>query len=96
MSSVASSDSAILSSEVSSVEIPAAEANSTVSADSSAEAYTEELDLIVTHLETLDSKLEIVEGAAGTVLTYGVFYIPLIVLILSLWWFFRQFLERYI
>jgi len=63
--------------------------------DSSTIDFSEDLDVIVTRLETLDSKMEVVENAAGTVLTYGVFYVPLIVLVLSLWWFFRNFLNRY-
>lgn len=78
-----------------SVESASSESTTAVLTDSSTIDFSEDLDVIVTRLETLDSKMEVVENAAGTVLTYGVFYVPLLVLVLSLWWFFRNFLNRY-
>lgn len=78
-----------------SVESASSESATAVLTDSSTIDFSEDLDVIVTRLETLDSKMEVVENAAGTVLTYGVFYVPLLVLVLSLWWFFRNFLNRY-
>lgn len=78
-----------------SVESASSESTTAVLTDSSTIDFFEDLDVIVTRLETLDSKMEVVENAAGTVLTYGVFYVPLLVLVLSLWWFFRNFLNRY-
>jgi hypothetical protein len=78
-----------------SVESASSESATAVLTDSSTIDFSEDLDVIVTRLETLDSKMEVVESAAGTVLTYGVFYVPLLVLVLSLWWFFRNFLNRY-
>lgn len=77
------------------VESASSESTTAVLTDSSTIDFSEDLDVIVTRLETLDSKMEVVENAAGTVLTYGVFYVPLLVLVLSLWWFFRNFLNRY-
>lgn len=92
-------------SDSSAAESPAvpAEAASTASseaaaADSSVTAtsdYSEELQMITEKMIIMDQRMEAVESAAGTVLTYGVFYIPLIILVLSLWWFFRNFLNRY-
>lgn len=78
-----------------SVESASSESVTAVLTDSSTIDFSEDLDVIVTRLETLDTKMEVVENAAGTVLTYGVFYVPLLVLVLSLWWFFRNFLNRY-
>ena len=78
-----------------SVESASSESTTAVLTDSSTIDFSEDLDVIVTRLETLDSKMEVVDNAAGTVLTYGVFYVPLLVRVLTLWWFFRNFLNRY-
>lgn len=94
-SSVAVSEVTTDSATEGSVESASSESTTAVLTDSSTIDFSEDLDVIVTRLETLDSKMEVVENAAGTVLTYGVFYVPLLVLVLSLWWFFRNFLNRY-
>lgn len=42
----------------------------------------------------LEEQSEVVEAGAGTLLTYGVVYVPLLIIIISGWWFFKQFIGR--
>lgn len=52
--------------------------------------YTnEKLDLIIETIQRISI-------ATDTILPYAYIFVPLVVIVLSLWWFFRQFLERYI
>lgn len=57
--------------------------------------YGEQLDTIIQLLETFNSLMDYFVGASGIVMTYGYIFVPLIFIVLMLWWFFRQFLERF-
>ena len=71
------------------------------------EALAEETEEIIEKdytevLVQLDQKLDIfigisdsVEAAADSVITYSVFYIPLALIIIWLYWFFSQFMNRF-
>lgn len=39
--------------------------------------------------------IEIIAYASKVVITWGIILVPLIILVLMLWWFFKQFLYRY-
>lgn len=43
----------------------------------------------------LDEKSLVVEAGANTVVTYGVLYVPLLIIIIAGWWFFKQFLTDF-
>lgn len=46
-------------------------------------------------LEKILELFDIVSSAASTILTYGVFYIPLAIIVFALWTFFHPFIQRY-
>lgn len=74
-----------------------AEEKNTVLAESS--STNEQLVLVIAELEELNDFLEmnmpIIEASSSTIVGYGVFYAPLIIIVLGLWWFFKQFLTDF-
>lgn len=55
-------------------------------------ALTQEVEQMNTFLE---EKSPIFEAGSSTVIGYGVLYVPLLLIILGLWWFFKQFLTDF-
>lgn len=82
-------DSSAAANETDSAAVTAS-SESTVTGD-----YSEDLDLIAEKMSVMDTRMETIESASSAVLVYGVVYIPLVIIVLSLWWFFRQFLDRF-
>lgn len=63
---------------------------------------TSEEHNIISHLSVLNEKVDdlvegnsIIEGASSSIIAYSILYIPLIIIVISLWWFFKQFLTRF-
>lgn len=63
---------------------------------------TSEEHNIISHLSVLNEKVgdlvegnNIIEGASSSIIAYSILYIPLIIIVISLWWFFKQFLTRF-
>lgn len=51
------------------------------------------LDGIHTLLSTFSEPLSWLSSASSTIMGYGIIYVPLIIIVLCLWWFFRQFIR---
>ncbi|MGE7839135.1 hypothetical protein [Viridibacillus arvi] len=63
-------------------------------------ALEEKLDLVNENLQatidlltSINKSLELVSSACDAILTYSVFFIPLMVIVICLWWFIKQFLR---
>lgn len=61
-----------------------------------------DLSGIQSNQEQIIAKLEAIEQHTGhsvvasdVITTYGVVFVPLIIITLMLWWFFRQFISQY-
>lgn len=52
------------------------------------------LAMTATHLEEINSKLDILVEADKLILTYGYIYVPLIIVVLMSWWVFKQFIYK--
>lgn len=50
---------------------------------------------IVELLTSIDNKLDVIVDSSLTLMSYGHIFVPLIIVVLVLWWFFRQFLSQY-
>jgi hypothetical protein len=55
-------------------------------------ALLTDIDQKLTHI---DSFMGLFEETAKTICAYGFAFVPLIILVLMLWWFFKQFLQSY-
>lgn len=55
--------------------------------------YSDSFQAIVSQL---DSWNDYIVGAGSAVVTYSTFYLPLLVILVALYWFFKQFWTRYI
>lgn len=55
--------------------------------------YSDSFQAIVSHLDTWDAY---VVGGGSALVTYSVFYLPLLVILVALYWFLKQFWTRYI
>lgn len=53
-------------------------------------------DFLAEMLSLMNDWNDYIIGASSSLLTYSTFYIPLLVILVSLYWFFKQFWERYI
>lgn len=63
---------------------------------------TDEEYNIINHLSVLNEQVgdlvegsSIIEGASSSIIAYSILYVPLIIIVISLWWFFKQFLTRF-
>lgn len=50
-------------------------------------------NLISEKLDILLDSLSLFSGASSSIITYAVFYVPLMVIVYCLWWFFKQFIR---
>lgn len=57
--------------------------------------YSEQLEKLVTHVEKIEENTAPLSLGSQTIITYGIYYIPLTVIILSHYWFFKQFRDSY-
>jgi hypothetical protein len=55
----------------------------------------EQADRIIELLESINSHMPMLVQTSSLLHAYGLVYVPLIVIVLMLWWFFRQFIYTY-
>lgn len=62
--------------------------------------YTEKFNDLIESMNNFTSKMDsmselfnIIHSASSAILSYSVFYVPLIFIVVMLWWFFRQFIR---
>ena len=52
------------------------------------------LAMTATHLEEMSHKLDILVESDKLLMAYGYIYVPLIIVVLMMWWVFKQFIYK--